>query len=155
MTHKFLFTKPQITLLLLLRLIVGYHFLFEGIDKLFTPNWTAAPFLLQANWVFSNIFHWLTGNTAVLSVINFLNIWGQILIGLSLILGLFSTSAAIFGALMMLSYYIAVPPFVSASTFVDKNLFELVSFLIIALFPTSDIIGIDFLMKKLKGNEDG
>jgi thiosulfate dehydrogenase [quinone] large subunit len=80
-----------------------------------------------------------------------LNIWGQIFIGIGLIAGLFSTTASLFGAFLMLSYYIAIPPFLKTYTFVDKNLFEFFGFLIIALFPTSKILGLDFLLEKYRG----
>ncbi|MEN8122590.1 MAG: DoxX family membrane protein [Bacteroidota bacterium] len=148
------YTKAQTIVLVLLRLVIGYHFLEAGFDKLFNPNWTSAPFLLQSNWLFSGFFHFLADSPTILALVDFLNIWGQILIGISLIIGLFSTWASYFGALLILFYYIAVPPFVDGYTFIDKNLFELFAFLVIALFPTSKIIGIDLLVyKKLNKGE--
>ena len=142
------YTKAQTIVLVLLRLVIGYHFLEAGFDKLFNPNWTSAAFLLQSNWVFSDFFHFLADNQTVLAIVDFMNIWGQILIGLSLIIGLFSTWAAYFGALLILFYYIAIPPFIEGYTFIDKNLFELFAFIVIALFPTSRIIGVDLLVYK-------
>ena len=144
------YTKVQTVVLVLLRLVIGYHFLEAGFDKLFNPNWTSAAFLLQSNWIFAGFFHFLADNQTILAIVDFLNIWGQILIGLSLIIGLFSTWAAFFGALLILFYYIAIPPFIEGYSFIDKNLFELFAFLIIVLFPTSKIIGIDLLIYKLK-----
>ena len=32
--------------LTLLRIVIGWHFLFEGISKAFTPSWSSADFLL-------------------------------------------------------------------------------------------------------------
>ncbi len=154
MKHKLLYSKSQTILLVLLRLIIGYHFLFEGIDKLLSPHWSSAPFLFQSNWLFSGMFHSLASNPAMLSMVNFLNIWGQIFIGIGLIVGLFSTTAAIFGAVMILVYYIAIPPFLESATFIDKNLFEFLGFLIIAFFPTSNLIGLDLLIAKYRGKVD-
>ena len=144
------YTKTQTIVLVLLRLVIGYHFLEAGFDKLFNPNWTSAAFLLQSNWIFADLFQLMADNQVVLVIVDFLNIWGQILIGLSLIIGLFSTWAAFFGAVLIFFYYIAIPPFVDGYTFIDKNLFELFAFLIIAFFPTSRIIGIDLLVYKLR-----
>lgn len=142
-------------ILVVIRLVIGYHFLYEGIDKLISHNWSSAPFLLQSNWIFSGFFHFLAGNQTILSIVDFMNIWGQILIGVALIIGLFSRIAAIFGAIMLLSYYIAIPPFVESFTFIDKNLFELFLFLVTILFPTSKIIGIDLLIEKYLGKKNG
>ena len=150
MILKMKYSKSQSAVLILLRLVIGYHFLFEGIDKLLSPHWSAAPFLLQANWLFSGFFHSLANSDTILVVVNFLNIWGQILIGISLIIGLFSTSAAIAGAVMIAFYYIAIPPFTGYNIFVDKNLLELFGFLIVAIFPSGNILGLDLLVEKYR-----
>ena len=87
--------------------------------------------------------------------VDILNVWGQILIGLSLIIGLLSTTAALFGALMMFTYYFAIPPFIESYIFIDKNLLELFALLILALFPTSRIVGIDLIVKKYRSGNNG
>lgn len=144
------YTKIQTIVLILLRLVIGYHFLSEGMDKLLSPNWTSAGFLAQANWLFSDAFHFFADSPSILSVVDFVNIWGQILIGLGLILGLFSTWAAWAGALLIFLYYVAIPPFVGGLTFIDKNLLELLALLVLAVFPSSRIIGIDLLINAVK-----
>lgn len=146
------YNKIQTIVLVLLRLMIGYHFIETGFDKLFNPYWTSAAFLLQSNWIFADFFHFLADNQTILVIVDFLNIWGQILIGFSLIIGLFSVWAAFFGALLILFYYIAIPPFVTDNSFIDKNLLELFAFLVIALFPTSKTIGVDLFVYK-KFNE--
>lgn len=149
------YKNSQTIVLLLLRLILGYHFLFEGIDKLFSANWTSAVFLEQTNWLFSNFYHILADNATLLSIVDFLNIWGQILIGISLIIGLFSTVAAWFGALLLFIYYFAIPPFIESYLFIDKNLIELFAFLVVALFPTSHLLGVDRIVKKIRSLNNG
>ncbi|MGD8780219.1 MAG: DoxX family membrane protein [Ignavibacteria bacterium] len=144
------YSTLQLTVLVILRLVVGYHFLYEGFDKLLNPNWTSAGFLSQANWMFSGFFQSLANNQTVLFIVDSLNIWAQVIIGLLLILGLFSRGAAVFGALMILLYYIAIPPFAQNYIFIDKNLLEFFALLVIALFQTSDIIGLDRLIKKFR-----
>ena len=123
----------QTTVLIILRLILGYHFLFEGIDKLFSVNWSSAGFLLQTNWLLSDFFHTLANDPTLLSLVDALNIWGQILIGLGLIIGLFSTIAAWSGTFLLFIYYFAIPPFIESFLFIDKNLIELFAFIIIAI----------------------
>ena len=150
MREELSYSKMQTAVLLLLRLVIGYHFLFEGMNKLVTPNWSSAPFLLQSNWLFSNFFHFLASSEILLSIVDILNIWGQILIGLSLIIGLYSSLATLFGAVLIFSYYIAIPPFIDSYTFIDKNLFELFGLIVIVLFPTSNLFGLDYLMKKYR-----
>src|SRR3989304_8858046 len=42
-----------------LRVFVGWHFLYEGLVKLFNPHWTAAEYLAQSQGPFSGGFPWL------------------------------------------------------------------------------------------------
>ena len=151
----FKLTRPQLTTLVILRLILGYHFLFEGVDKLLNPVWTSAGFLLQSSGPLSGIFQSLATNSISLSIVNFLNIWGQIAIGLCLIIGLFSRAAAYSGALLLLLYYISSPPFVENYLFIYKNILEAFGLLVIALFPTSHIIGIERLVNIIRSDKNG
>lgn len=144
------YSNIQLYLLLALRIIIGYHFLYEGLNKLFADSWSSGGFLIQSNWIFSDLFIAIANSPTLVAISDVLNIWGQIFIGLGLILGLFSTTAAICGALLMFLYYVAIPPFVENLLFIDKNLLEFLAFLIIAVFPTSKIIGIDLLIRKYR-----
>jgi thiosulfate dehydrogenase [quinone] large subunit len=75
--------------LLILRIIIGWHFLYEGIVKLFIPDWSAEPYLLGSYGFLSGFFHWLASDPTLLHIVNFMNIWGMILIGVGLFLGVF------------------------------------------------------------------
>jgi uncharacterized membrane protein YphA (DoxX/SURF4 family) len=125
----------------ILRIIVGWHFLFEGISKLFNPNWSSTSYLMESKWLFSGFFHWLIGNTTSLQVVDFLNIWGLIIIGLCLFIGLFTRAASISGALLLLLYYVANPPFVYSSLpttnhfyIINYNLIEALVLIVLASF---------------------
>ena len=92
------------------RIVVGWHFLYEGVAKLFATNWSSAGFLRQSNWLLSDMFHWMAANQTALKVVDFLNVWGLILIGLGLFSGLFTRIASAAGAILLALYYIASPP---------------------------------------------
>ena len=66
-----------------LRILVGWHFLYEGIAKLMAPGWTAKGYLMGSKWFFAGIFHQMAASPEVMKAVDFLNIWGLILIGLS------------------------------------------------------------------------
>ena len=42
------FNNLQMTALVVLRVMIGWHFLYEGVAKLMKGNWSAAGFLLQS-----------------------------------------------------------------------------------------------------------
>lgn len=112
MEHQKKITKWFFTFL---RILIGWHFLFEGISKLFNSNWSSASYLMESKWLFSGFFHWLISNNTSLQIVDFLNIWGLIIIGICLFIGIFTRVASISGALLLLMYYVANPPFVYSS----------------------------------------
>lgn len=149
------YSKPQIYSLFTLRLFIGWYFLYEGLAKVFTPNWSAYGYLIDSKGIFAPFFVQLTENPAVLSVVNFINIWGLTLVGLSLILGLFNKAGYIGAILFLLMFYLSHPPLLYAKyilptegsyLWIDKNLIMLAAVVVLMLFPTSRIIGFDSLL---------
>src|SRR5210317_280976 len=102
-----IYTNTQLSWLVILRVAIGWHFLYEGLVKLMNPNWSSVGFLLDSNGFLGSFFHSLASNPATLNIIDQLNIWGLILIGLGLILGLFSRVACISGIILLASYYLS------------------------------------------------
>ena len=45
------YSSLQLFILVLLRMAIGWHFLYEGIAKLFTPNWSSASYLDSSPWI--------------------------------------------------------------------------------------------------------
>ena len=153
------YSNAQLITLVILRILIGWHFLYEGIVKLLNPYWSSAGFLVESEWIFSDWFFSIASNPGILKVVDFLNIWGLIAIGLGLILGCFTRIASICGIVLLFLYYVCNPPFIgmiySAPTegsylFVNKNLIELFALLVLTLFPTGSIIGLDRLIFRKK-----
>lgn len=152
------YTNWQLGGLVALRVLIGWHFLYEGIAKLMKPGWTAAGYLLQSKWLFSGLFHSMAANDGVMHVVNFLNIWGLIFIGLGLIVGAFTRTASLAGMGLILLYYIANPPLIGLYytipsegnyLIVNKNIVELAALFVLFLFPTGKILGMDRLISRL------
>jgi len=94
-----------------LRMAIGWHFLYEGISKLIIKDWSSFSYLANSTGPFSGFYHWLSASEGLLKVVDILNIYGLILIGLALFIGFFSRIAALAGALLLTLYYFAYPPF--------------------------------------------
>lgn len=156
------YTTTQLISLVVLRILIGWHLLYEGISKLLIPNWSAKGFLSESQWIMSDVADWIISNHTILQVVDFMNIWGLIAIGLGLILGLFARSAAIGGFLLLLLYYLNNAPIIGIEysvplegnyLIVSKTLIEAVALFVLAVFPTSSIVGLDFYVEKLKKNQ--
>lgn len=145
----------QLTALVTLRMLIGWHFLYEGLAKITNPYWTSAGYLQESKWWFSDLFISLAANPGALTAADYLNQWGLLLIGLALLLGIFVRPAAIAGAIMLFLYYIAAPPLPGLTyaipaegsyLIVNKILVELGAMLVVIGFPTAHQVGLDRLI---------
>jgi uncharacterized membrane protein YphA (DoxX/SURF4 family) len=136
-----------------LRLAVGWHFLYEGLVKLFSDKWSAGPFLSDTHGLLSGFYHWLAESPLRLQVIDSLNIWGLILIGLALFVGIFVSWSSIFGTILLILYYFAYPPFGisllggDGTLFIVDKIFIEAIVLIFFIFYKDKGYGIDFFIK--------
>ena len=143
----------------IVRIAIGWHFLYEGLTKIIANNWSSAPYLAGSRWIFAPLFNAIAENAAVTGIIDFLNIWGMILIGLALILGLFTRLASGFGAFMLFFYFTAYPPIPGFTLsvpvegsylWVNKTLIEFFVLLVFAFLSTDHQFGLDRLYKRWK-----
>ena len=148
----------QEAVLVLLRMAIGWHFLYEGLVKILTPGWTSAPFLAESRWLLSGAFHWIASHPAALRVVDLLNVWGLVLIGLALLVGAFSRFAAVSGVVLLGLYYVASPPLVGlpanggaegAYLIVNKNLVEILALCVVAAFPARGFFGLERALARL------
>ncbi|MDD4033044.1 MAG: DoxX family protein [Bacteroidales bacterium] len=143
--------------LTIVRLLIGWHFLYEGISKLFTPGWTSKVYLENSLWLGKDFFASLASSPVLLQSVDMMNIFGLTLIGLALILGFKTRIASWFGVAFLFMYFIAYPP-IPGYTFggvnegsylwVNKNLIELGILLYFALADLNWHYGVDRLFKE-------
>ena len=145
------------TFLTILRIVIGWHFLYEGVVKLMNPAWTARPFLEGSRWIFGDLFRWMISGNTGMWIIDTLNAYGLTIIGISLILGVFTRVALWGGVGLLLMYYIAYPPFGGFSygaptegsyLIVNKNLVELFAMVLLVFTESGQFFGLDMLRKK-------
>jgi uncharacterized membrane protein YphA (DoxX/SURF4 family) len=98
-------------LVTLVRFAIGWHFLFEGISKFAAGNWTAYGYLSNTSGFLSGFYHWLANTPTLLKTVDVLNMYGLVLIGLTLFIGIYVRVAAIAGITLLTLYYFAYPPF--------------------------------------------
>ena len=137
-----------------IRVAIGWHFLYEGLSKLFMESWSSQSYLANATGPFSGFYHWLASGESLVNVIDFMNVWGLIFIGLALFLGIFVRIASSAGIVLLVLYYFAYPPF-GTSLFgsieghfyiVNRNFIEI--FLLLWFLVTTQLgYGIDQLLQ--------
>ncbi len=108
---------------LIIRLIVGYEWLSAGWSKLNNPAWVGANAGTAINGFMSNAltqtggahpnvqgwYGWFLQNLVASHTAfwSYLVSWGELLVGIALILGLFTGIAAFFGSFMNINYLLA------------------------------------------------
>lgn len=153
------YTPMQRYVLVALRLLIGWHILYEGFSKLLIPNWSSIGFLGESKWILAGFSKWIISSPAVLNGVDFLNTWGLIAIGLGLILGLFTRAAAISGAILLFIYYLSNPPLIGLEysvptegnyLVISKTLIEAVALVLLAVFPSGLFAGLDILVQQFR-----
>ncbi len=142
-------TNRQLNAIVLLRLCIGWHFFYEGVIKLFNPNWTAKFYLLSAEGFTKSIFVWLASD-GMIGIVNILNIACLLLVGLALLLGIFERLGSIIGIGLLVLFYFAHPAFpgleqagTEGSYFIiNKNIIEAAALYVLYLIPTGHYFGL-------------
>jgi len=88
-----------------LRVVIAWIFLQAGLDKLLQGDWTAASYLAGAIPEGNPFGFW--DALASMPLVDPLVIWGQILIGAALLLGVAVRFAAFMGALQMILFWMS------------------------------------------------
>lgn len=141
--------------LVLLRILIGWHFLYEGIIKLYNPDWTSFGYLASAQGPLKSVFT-LLASEPLLPWVDALNWLALVFVGVTLILGVFERAGALVGMGLLALYYLAHPAWPGLAQFntegsywlVNKNLIEGVACWVLFLQPTGAIFGLSRFFQK-------
>jgi thiosulfate dehydrogenase (quinone) large subunit len=152
------FARGPMIALTVLRVLVGWHFLYEGLSKLTAPSFTAAGYLKQAKGPLAGAFHSLAASPDLLANANLITMWGLTLVGALLILGLFTRFASLAGIAFVLMFYLAAPPWIGyfyaiptegSYLIVNKNLVEVAALAVIFFTGSGRFAGLDRIVHGL------
>jgi len=153
--------------LIVLRTVIGWHFLYEAYYKIWSPawgpsgtplpRWTSAGYLKGASGPFAGLFQRMVDGGWTVWIDRSVKI-ALLLIGLSLILGLFTrigAAAALFFLSLFYLLYLplnGVPQPGSEGTYliVNKTLIEAAAVFVLLVFDTGAIAGLDLLLRRRK-----
>ena len=153
-------SAAQQALLVVLRTLIGWHFLYEGYVKLLRPAWgpdgaplpawTSAGYLRGATGPLASVFHALA-DSAWIGTVDTAVAVALASIGLSLLLGLFTRLGCTGAILLLTLFYVSAiptsgvqePRLEGAYLFVNKTLIELVAVAVVFAFHTGRIAGLD------------
>lgn len=143
-------SKSQQFVLVLLRILIGWHFLYEGLLKLLSPSWSSKRYLMSSESFMADFFAWLSSD-ALIGIVDFMTVALLLIVGLTLVLGVFEKIGILAGVALLTLFYLAHPSFPGIESaaptegsyfFVNKNLIELAALLVLWFFPTSKYFGL-------------
>ena len=151
-------SRAALIAITVMRVLVGWHFLYEGVSKLSSPSWSAVGYMRAARGPFADLFRWIASQPNLLDNANLITMYGLTIVGVLLILGLFTRVAAIGGMAFILLFYLCNPPFVGyfytiptegSYLIVNKNLVELGALAVILLTGSGRFAGLDRIVHLL------
>jgi thiosulfate dehydrogenase [quinone] large subunit len=152
------FARGPMIAITVMRVVVGWHFLYEGLAKLMAPSFSAAGYLRQARGPFADAFRYLATQPNLLANADLITMWGLTIVGALLILGLFTRVASLAGIGFLLLFYFANPPFIGyfysiptegSYLIVNKNLVEACALVVIVTTRSGLFAGLDRIVRGL------
>ncbi|WP_435347702.1 DoxX family protein [Haloarchaeobius sp. HRN-SO-5] len=131
--------------ILALRLMMGIAFFQSGLDKVLSGGFRAGGYLTQgvpgSGSPVANAFVWMGETTWFVDFVNVAVPWGELLIGLGLIVGFMTRLAAFWGAFMMLLFYLG--NWDVGHGYINGDFAYMLVFLSVAAFGAGRIFGLD------------
>ena len=143
-----------------LRIVIGWHFLYEGVSKLTSTTWSAAGYMKASRGPLAEFFRCIASQPHLIDNANLITMYGLTIVGVLLMLGLFTRLAAAGGIGFILLFYLCNPPFIgyfyaipTEGTYliVNKNLVELCALVVILLTGSGRFAGLDAIVHAFFG----
>ncbi|WP_254537883.1 DoxX family protein [Halomarina litorea] len=134
---------------LALRLTIGFAFLYSGVDKVLN-GFAAGGYLNNVAATNGNplagLFAWMGSTPWFVDIVNVAVPYGEVAIGLGIMVGLMTRLAAFFGASMMLLFYFG--NWDMAHGFINSDFMYMLVFLAVAAFGAGRILGLDTIVER-------
>lgn len=139
----------QLTMLVVLRMLMGWHFLHQGVQSFRAPG-EGALYLLGPDSLLPEIFRMVSTRLApfLLQLTGPLNTGLLIVTGVSLVLGCYARYGKALGIMLLAACYVAYLPLGplesrGALEVVNAYLLEAAALSVLFVFPTSHLLGLD------------
>ncbi|WP_117592530.1 DoxX family protein [Haloprofundus halophilus] len=136
---------------LALRLVIGFAFFYSGATKVlggFASQGYLANVAATNGNPLAGMFLWMSQTPWFVSFVDVAVPWGEVAIGLGIMVGLLTRLAAFFGAMMMVLFYFG--NWDLAHGFINSDFMYALVFLAVAAFGAGRILGLDALVEQYK-----
>jgi len=163
------FSSFQQIALIALRTVIGWHFLYEAYYKIVSPAWSpgggpltpwsSVGYLKGASGPLARVFQRLINAGATTWIDRSVKL-ALLLIGLSLLLGLFTRVGAVAALVFLSLFYLLYVPILGVPQpnaegtylIVNKTLIEAIAVIVLLAFDTGRIAGLDLLWQRKRSS---
>lgn len=145
-------TQFQKVSLFIIRIALGWMYFYAGITKVLNSAWSAEGYIKGAK-NFVGMYQYFL-DPGILPIVNFMNQWGLLLLGISLIFGVFVRLSAACGILLMLMYYFVILQFPHPnpqSYIVDQHIIYIAVLLYFIAVSAGRVWGVDGWLQRKWG----
>jgi thiosulfate dehydrogenase [quinone] large subunit len=149
-------TGSQQFVLVLFRFSIGWHLFYQGWGKIQAAHWSSESYLRAATGPLAAVFERMANQPLWLRLADQGTMWGLTILGLLLMIGLFTRAASLLSIGLLLLFYAALPPLPfhgfavrtpdGTELYVNKVLIEILALLVSLVFDTGKISGLDMLV---------
>ena len=161
--------RAQSIALIVLRTLIGWHFLYEAYYKIVSPAWSpgggpltpwsSVGYLKGASGPLARVFQRLINAGATTWIDRSVKL-ALLLIGLSLLLGLFTRVGAVAALVFLSLFYLLYVPILGVPQpnaegtylIVNKTLIEAIAVIVLLAFDTGRIAGLDLLWQRKRSS---
>ncbi len=150
-------TGWQQFLLVLVRFSIGWHLFYQGYGKAAALHWSADSYLRYATGPLAWLFQKMASSAWWLKIADQGTIWGLMILGVLLMVGLLTRVSSVAAILLLMSFYAAQPPLQfygfpshtpdGSEMYVNKVLIEVLALMLCLAFNTGRISGLDMLVQ--------
>jgi thiosulfate dehydrogenase [quinone] large subunit len=149
-------TAWQQFVLVLFRFSVGWHIFYQGLGKLQAAHWTSESYLRTATGPLGWLFHRMAEQSTLLKFADQGTMWGLFILGLLLMVGLFTRTASLLAIGLLMLFYVAQPPLPvhgfavrtpdGTELYVNKIMIEVMALMVTLVFDTGRVSGLDMIV---------
>lgn len=130
-----------------LRVVIGFYFLYAGYEKIETElggRFATSGYLSHVRGPLATFFQSMAGNPAV----EYLLVWGEFLVGVSLLFGILTRVGGVSGVAISALLYLSQLP-VTNNPFVNQYFILIMVFLAFVFLESGRFLGLDGILQNL------
>jgi thiosulfate dehydrogenase [quinone] large subunit len=148
----------QQCVLVMLRFAIGWHLFVQGYGRLASAGLSSELQLRTSTGPIAPFFHWLADVQWLRAATDHATVWGLMIVGVLLMVGLFTRTATLVSIALLVPSVLAHPPLPVAGAlvatsgghemYIDRTMIEILGLVVSLSFDTGRMAGLDLVIRQ-------